>query len=908
MEIITEKLHTATSGTRVVLVEGAAGSGKSRLLSESQRIGRRHQLGIVHGRGDRTLQQIPLSSMLTGTVRFAPGLAEVLPTDAADWSYARHLNWMRALISDRIGTRRLVVLIDDLQWADPVTLLALRVLPHEFAGRAVTWVLARRPETDGDAAAEVFGRLAAAGAEYLLLEGLDTGLMHEVAADLLGGSTTDSRISTLVEGVGGNPALLEGLLDGLLEEGRVAVRDGVARLLGPDGGEWNGIPVWTGPLPARFRAIVSDLVRELDPEARQLVEIGAVLGTTFVPDEAAEMIQTSAGALLLAVRSGISAGLLTCSDSDDELSFSCEAVRRGVLQSIPAPLRTALHRQYAVVLAERGNPQSDATALSLADGARPRDAATIGALRDAAESLMPTRATTAVELGLRALDLTGEHDPERVQVAGTVARALLRVGPLSQVVELSEHLAHRAPAGDASATDLRTASATAHLLEGRYWRALAEIGDAGGTDLRGDPALVTLSALSHADPPEAERRARAIIAHPDVDPLVHSHASVCLARARWSAGHLLEALHFARSAVTPTPVWFESPLLLVAGLLTELCEFDEARSVLDEADSQLRSGSVTVLEGLPNLVRSRLEFSAGHSDAAIAAAEAGLAAAPGSEPGRHASLAHRSLALAALRADQLTAAAAHLERLRPLAGDEESATCAWVRIQFTAAGPSRSSLGTAIESVCRDPKLLRAVVREDGGAAAWLVRQLMKVSPANARTVVEVADELSSANPHVEVVGAAAAHARGLLDSNADLLEEAAGNHRDVWSAASADEDLARLAASPERAVDRLDHALARYKECGATLDMARVRRRLRRLGVRRRHWTYEQRPTSGWNSLTDTERQVSEMVACGLTNRQVAQRMYLSPHTIGFHLRQIYRKLGIRSRVELAGRNQVES
>ncbi|MDQ1490445.1 MAG: hypothetical protein QOJ23_2959, partial [Actinomycetota bacterium] len=51
---------------------------------------------------------------------------------------------------------------------------------------------------------------------------------------------------------------------------------------------------------------------------------------------------------------------------------------------------------------------------------------------------------------------------------------------------------------------------------------------------------------------------------------------------------------------------------------------------------------------------------------------------------------------------------------------------------------------------------------------------------------------------------------------------------------------------------------------------------------------------------LTDTERSVADLVAQGLTNRQVAGRMFLSPHTIDFHLRQIFRKLDIGSRVEL--------
>jgi transcriptional regulator of acetoin/glycerol metabolism/DNA-binding CsgD family transcriptional regulator len=56
-----------------------------------------------------------------------------------------------------------------------------------------------------------------------------------------------------------------------------------------------------------------------------------------------------------------------------------------------------------------------------------------------------------------------------------------------------------------------------------------------------------------------------------------------------------------------------------------------------------------------------------------------------------------------------------------------------------------------------------------------------------------------------------------------------------------------------------------------------------------------------GWESLTPTERSVTELVADGLTNRQAAERLFLSPHTVGFHLRAIFRKLDVSSRVDLA-------
>jgi transcriptional regulator of acetoin/glycerol metabolism/DNA-binding CsgD family transcriptional regulator len=59
-------------------------------------------------------------------------------------------------------------------------------------------------------------------------------------------------------------------------------------------------------------------------------------------------------------------------------------------------------------------------------------------------------------------------------------------------------------------------------------------------------------------------------------------------------------------------------------------------------------------------------------------------------------------------------------------------------------------------------------------------------------------------------------------------------------------------------------------------------------------------RPTFGWDSLTEAEHAVTEQVAKGRTNREVAAKLFLSPHTVDSHLRHIFRKLDINSRVDL--------
>jgi DNA-binding CsgD family transcriptional regulator len=101
-------------------------------------------------------------------------------------------------------------------------------------------------------------------------------------------------------------------------------------------------------------------------------------------------------------------------------------------------------------------------------------------------------------------------------------------------------------------------------------------------------------------------------------------------------------------------------------------------------------------------------------------------------------------------------------------------------------------------------------------------------------------------------------------------------------------------------AVDVLGRALELYSEIGAAWDARRVRSRLRALGVRRRMVANEAEKT-GWAALTSAEVDVARLVAQGLTNRAVAERLFVSPHTVNTHLRHVFAKLGINSRVELA-------
>ena len=102
------------------------------------------------------------------------------------------------------------------------------------------------------------------------------------------------------------------------------------------------------------------------------------------------------------------------------------------------------------------------------------------------------------------------------------------------------------------------------------------------------------------------------------------------------------------------------------------------------------------------------------------------------------------------------------------------------------------------------------------------------------------------------------------------------------------------------RSVDQLNAAFDTYMRHEAHADARRVGRQLRRLGVERRIVS-NSRAKAGWDSLTDSELKVVNLIARGATNRDVASQLHLSIHTVKNHVHNAFAKLGINSREQLA-------
>src|ERR1700748_1475311 len=193
----------------------------------------------------------------------------------------------------------------------------------------------------------------------------------------------------------------------------------------------------------------------------------------------------------------------------------------------------------------------------------------------------------------------------------------------------------------------------------------------------------------------------------------------------------------------------------------------------------------------------------------------------------------------------------------------------------------------------------------DPEGAVLLVRgALAGGDPGRAAALADAPRGRAAPSPDHPNRAAAADHARGLIHQDGALLEQVVGRYTTAPARATALEDAGRAEAdqgSQDSAVALLNRAYALYEELGSAEGTARVRARLRALAAGLCHWTHQDRPTFGWDSLTDTERTITDLVAQGLSNRQVASRVFLSTHTVAFHLRHVFWNLCVTSRVQLA-------
>jgi DNA-binding CsgD family transcriptional regulator len=903
MRFAAEMIKAAEQGRgRVLLIEGEAGIGKSEFLREVVSEATRRNFAVAEAAADELSQHMPFAPLITALRSPLGDLTGDSSRPGAPDIWMPVVYQIQQLLERRATRSPMLISLDDLQYADSATLFALRMLPRQLVSHSLAWLLARRTVQPRGPAGALFDLLRDDGVSRLVLPSLADHVVTGLISDIIG-AAPDEALVTFASGAAGNPLLLTELLLGLREENAIRVSDGTARLV-------------TAQVPRRVRAVAQSRLDGLRETARHMVETVAILGPTFRLEDLAEMLGSKPAVVLPPVNEAVAAGLLTV--SGEHFAFRHELIWRAVAETVPLPARQALHRQFGELLLARGGSAMTA-AVHLLEGAGQSYPAATAGLDAAVEEILQSSPQAAADLALRALALTEAADPAWFVRTMRAANALVAAARLDEAAGVV-HTALAQPQPPETDTQLRGTLTSVLCLQGQAQEARAEAETVlsrphATGQLRDEVLVAYLQALIALG---ENTRARSVAE--DILAAMGQHGEAALAGALsvlaticWNAGRLDQGLHFASEAVrrtkriTPDARHFQ-PLLGFAARLIDLRQFDQANAVIQAANDSVQAFRPNVSEAIPPILRARIDLAEGHIDSARAAAEAALTISDGLATPAYSALAHSVLSLIALRRGDLRSAGKHL-RSRP---DVSHYTDTYARTetvlayaQFVEAEAGPQTAMNALGGVYAGLPAYRDVLIGEPTASAWLARTALAAGCAElAHGVADVAGQLAQQNPKFDVIAAAAAHCGGIVGNDPALLAHAAALHPDPWARASAAEDLGIVLAAtadPAQAVAHLDDALGGYGSTGAERDLARVRRRLRRLGVRRRHWMSAGRPAVGWASLTETEVATVNLVAQGLSNQQVADQMYVTANTVAFHLRQIFRKLGISSRVELA-------
>jgi DNA-binding CsgD family transcriptional regulator/tetratricopeptide (TPR) repeat protein len=903
--VIRDLLRRAERGVGgVVLLEGEQGIGKSVLLGGAVDEGARRGFWSAVGAAGRPGQAITFPEL---RLALGQSFAE-LTADRADHQRATNrqratptwrLGQLRAHLAERAATSPVLVCVDDLQRAGPDTLAALRVLTRELRHQRIAWVLARSSAPE-HAARYLFRLLEQEGAVRVRLAPLEQAAVTALLASAFGAPPGPGLLG-LAATAAGNPSLLTELVRGLREDGAVQLDQGQATLT-------------SGMLPQRIRQLARRRLDGLGEQARGLLVTAAIAGPSLRLGDAAELLGRTPAMLLPALEEMMAAGIMTA--DDDTFSFRHQLLRRGVVDTIPPPERGTLHRRYGQLLLGTGGSAALAAdhLLRAADDDSP---SSLAGLDTAVARLLLSAPQAAADLAVRALELTPSADPDSLSRAVTAAEALAAAGRLDEAGRIADDTLAE-PLPPVAEARLRCALSSVLCSRGRARDAAAEarivLAQPGLPDDVRDRAITAhLQALAGLRGQAAGSLIDQVLAAPDQsDSRAVVAALAARAAASWDKGHIRDGLGLLRDAVRresgiSRDARHVQPLLALAAALVDLRQLAQAEEILRAADRQ-------ALHGIPAhaalaILQARIHLANGKLGEAAAAGEDGLAVAEALGAHGYSSAARCVLGLIALRRGDTAAASLHVVG-DSVPGPHSAEIYARAEVAVAGAAVSEVRDGPAValglvRRLCADLDAHPGLLLGDPALAPWLTRTALAAGHDElAAGVARAAAALASANHGYPTLDAAAAHSLGLAQQDAACLASAAERHPDPWASASAAEDLGVTHArrgDARHAIGQFTEAIRRYQGVGAEADAARVRRRLRRLGVRSRQRARPaEKPVSGWESLTEPERTVAGLVAQGLVNREVAGRMYVSIHTVAFYLSQIFRKLSIGSRVEL--------
>ncbi|MFN8035642.1 MAG: AAA family ATPase [Acidimicrobiia bacterium] len=930
-----ELLHDLVAATRhgrgsVLVVAGEPGIGKSALLAACVEEARSQGLFVLDAQCDELGRARPFGPLLDAVGRAGlviaetaggPGPSGVAPARSSPFETgpeerARLLDAVTTAVEARCAQCPVALAVDDLHWADGATLLALGALARRSFDLPLLVVLAHRPTShpqdleslvDSVRRAEQRGLVSATWLELMALEPeAATTLGERIAGGPLGPALAD-----LVARCDGNPLLVAELVGSLRAAGALTATSGCVEAL-PDGG--------SGPLPARFRDTVRSRMANLDRESRTIAAIAAVLGSQFSLPELAAATRRTARDLVPVVEGLIDERLLL--DTGHALRFRHDLVRNAIADSIPPTLRTELHRSIGASLGAAGAPLSR-VAEHVALGAAPGSQDAVAVLRRAASEIGPQDPSGAVRLLRRALEICAPTGADRDHLLAEVVDALAWSGRIHEARETATAVLAR-PVAPVVEQGLRAALGRALLLLGRphdavsHEERLVELHEALGESTAWPLALCAVCRLFAMDLDGALTAAeRAIeLGRRDGEPMAEILGLCVEVFGRNGLGESVAALDAATRAVTladrmPGGAGHRlHPHLFRAIALLTLGKHDAAAAAV--ARGRLLGEAMGATWALPiyHFVTALAHWDRGLWDDLLAEVEAGVELGEEQQSLIAQVWAFAVVGRVRLFRDDLEGAASALDRADALRAD------AGPQVGLDWLAHSRALLLEAQGRRSEGLELLRA---------AWETARSLQASaslilfgPDLARLAIDAGEDdlaagvrtaldgISARSPHNRLATARAAFVRGITERDAQVVVDAAGFIGEIgyrFEAAQARAHAAALlalAGNVDEAVVLFESAIECFEAVTAVREADRARAELTALrrgpgGSRR-----PRRAATGWDALTAAELAVVERVCAGYSNPEVARCLGISRRTVEAHLRSVFMKLVVRTRLEL--------
>jgi ATP/maltotriose-dependent transcriptional regulator MalT len=924
---------------------GEAGIGKTRLLRELARRAEARGHLVLPGSAAELERDLPFSVFVDALDEYVRGLAptrlpaleddvhtelgHVFPSlsalargRAAALQHERHRSHraIRMLLEQLARTKPLVLVLDDFHWADAASAELLGALLRRPPAGAVLIALAVRHRQMPERLTAALERAQRAGT----LTRIELGpLTQAEARDFLGAAIDRADAATLYEESGGNPFYLEQLARSLEYTGTDAT--GVVEVSAAIG------------VPSAVAAALNEELALLADETRLVLDGAAVAGDPFEPELAAAAAAKPESAAMDAVDQLLQCDLVRTTGVPRRFRFRHPLIRRAIYEEAPAGWRLGAHERCAKALAERG-ASAAARAHHVERSAREGDLAAVALLREAGQTAARLAPASAARWFAGALRLLPQNAPaeERVELLLAQAEALTATAHFAEshtallegiAIVPAESLVLRARL-------IRTCAGVEHLLgqqeqaHDRLENALRELPVSASPEAVG--LMIELaqngwyrtdyqSMLDWAEPAvEAAKRVG--------DPPLTASAVAMLALA---------------DALTGSGERFEADLSEAATLVDSLSD-DELAQRLDaaaslagaelyldrsaEADAHasraLKLGRATgqgelflvlyQVLGRAWYVRGKLAEATELLDEAIEAARL-----LGNTQALAWNLFNRSVVALAV-GDLDFALATAQESVELSSSLDEGFVTAWAGVRLAAVLLETGQPGGAVDVLLGSAGGEELTLIPGGWRAyclelltrCWLALDRHAEAQRAAAYTAATAEAVKLCLPTawadralaaVDMRSGDAAHAAELALASAAAAGEAGAPIEAALSRTLAGRALAEEG-QRDRAVAELQRAAAELDNCGALRYRDQAERELGKLGHRLHRRTRPGKPDgTGLEVLTARELQVARLVADSKTNPEIASELFLSQKTVETHIRNIFRKLDVVSRVGLA-------